>query len=395
MAADLAQAVQAERNYSFVHLGVGLFYALVTLVAAVLGVLGRDRGQFVFAALFAWLAIGEWQNISASLPAGLASGVWPPAVWDCVWNLLMHPGRGAAAASARARTALVPLDARHGRAVPAVHPAAADRHLGHLRCRLPPPHTSSFWVVGIAASWRVWRLGHRVGAVGAMVFALDAAVFGPYILASLVDHFVPIDTRPFEPSDWAIILELGCDSARLCRRHHPARVRATAQRAARARGTCCRRSRQRGQERLPGDDEPRDPHADERRHRHERRAARHAADRRSARGRNDDPRQRRGAADDHQRHPRLFEDRGRSHGHRGPPLRPARMCGIGARPDRRPCGREERPACLDGRCRCPCGDQRRLHAAATGLVEPVVERGEVHGEGQRHVDGCARRGPTN
>jgi hypothetical protein len=30
-----------------------------------------------------------------------------------------------------------------------------------------------------------------------------------------------------------------------------------------------------------------------------------------------------GASDDHQRHPRLFQDRGRSHGHRGPPLRPA------------------------------------------------------------------------
>ena len=81
-AEDLVRAVQAERNYSFVHLGVGLFYAIVTLVAAVLGVLGRDRGQFVFAALFAWLAIGEWQDISASLPAGLASGVWPPGVWD-------------------------------------------------------------------------------------------------------------------------------------------------------------------------------------------------------------------------------------------------------------------------------------------------------------------------
>jgi hypothetical protein len=70
-AVDLAQAVQAERNYTFVHLGVGLFYGLVMLIAAVLGVLGRDRGQFVFAALFAWLAIGEWLSVSASLPPGL------------------------------------------------------------------------------------------------------------------------------------------------------------------------------------------------------------------------------------------------------------------------------------------------------------------------------------
>ena len=43
------------------------------------------------------------------------------------------------------------------------------------------------------------------------------------------------------------------------------------------------RGRQRGQERVPGDDEPRDPHADERGDRHERPAARHAARRRAAR----------------------------------------------------------------------------------------------------------------
>ena len=202
-AADLAQAVQAERNYGFVHLGVGLFYAIVALVAAVLGVLGRDRGQFVFAALFAWLAIGEWRNISPSLPAGLASGVWPPAVWDGVWNAAHDPGRGAAAASARARTALEPLDGRHGRAVPAVHPAGADRRLGTVRTVVFPLLAVLFWVVGLAASWHVWRLGHRVGAVGALLFALDAVVWGPHLLAGLIDHFVPIDTRPFEPPDWA------------------------------------------------------------------------------------------------------------------------------------------------------------------------------------------------
>ena len=40
--------------------------------------------------------------------------------------------------------------------------------------------------------------------------------------------------------------------------------------------------RQRGEERVPGLDEPRDPHADERDHRHERAAARHGARRRSS-----------------------------------------------------------------------------------------------------------------
>ena len=101
-----------------------------------------------------------------------------------------------------------------------------------------------------------------------------------------------------------------------------------------------RRDGQRGQERVPGDDEPRDPHADERGHRHERPAARHAAQRRAARLRQHDPRLGRRAADDHQRHPRLLEDRGRAHGHRGAAVRPARVRGVGARPDRGARGRE-------------------------------------------------------
>ena len=85
---------------------------------------------------------------------------------------------------------------------------------------------------------------------------------------------------------------------------------------------------------LPRDDEPRDPHADERRDRHERAAARHAAQRRAARLRRDDPRLGRRAADDHQRHPRLLEDRGRPDGHRGAAVRPARVRRVGARPRR-------------------------------------------------------------
>ena len=95
-----------------------------------------------------------------------------------------------------------------------------------------------------------------------------------------------------------------------------------------------RRGRQRSQERLPGHHEPRDPHADECGDRHERAAARHAADRRAARLRRHHPRQRRRAADHHQRHPRLLQDRGRAHGHRGASVRPARVRRVGARPDR-------------------------------------------------------------
>ena len=201
-AADLAAAVQAERNYVFVHLGLGLFYALVTLAAALLGVLGRDRGQFVFAALFAWLAIGEWRTSAHRCLRAWPAACGRPPVWVCVWNALML----------LAAAQLLQLRERAPRwnrwmigtgvlfllFVPLLQVDASGPSAG----RLSPPRVL-FWVVGLAASWHVWRLGHRVGAVGVVLFALDAVVCGPYLLAQLVNHFVPIDIRPFEASDWA------------------------------------------------------------------------------------------------------------------------------------------------------------------------------------------------
>ncbi|HMR70796.1 MAG TPA: ATP-binding protein, partial [Rubrivivax sp.] len=61
-------------------------------------------------------------------------------------------------------------------------------------------------VVGFAASWHVWRLGHRVGAVGGLLMALEVTVYGPYLMATLVEHLVPIDIRPFARSEWGHLL---------------------------------------------------------------------------------------------------------------------------------------------------------------------------------------------
>ncbi|MEO5771583.1 MAG: ATP-binding protein [Burkholderiaceae bacterium] len=207
-AVHLAQAVQAERNYSFVHVGIGLFYAIVMLAAALVGVLSRDRGQFVFAALFAWLAIGEWQNISPSLPLSLASSAWPPLVWDSGWNLLFI----------LCAAQLMRVSARAPQWYRAMIGAGL---LFLLHIPLQQIDTSGsvaplvfnllvvlLWYVGIAASWRIWRLGHRVGAVGAMIFVLDMAVYGAPVIAALFNRFVPIDTSRFEPAEWAQVLSV-------------------------------------------------------------------------------------------------------------------------------------------------------------------------------------------
>ena len=209
-AVDLAQAVQAERNYVFVHLGVGVFYVIVALAAAVLGVLGRDRGQFVFAALFAWLAIGEWQNISPSLPVSLASGVWPRALWAGVWNMLMM----VAAAQLLQVRERAPRWNRWMVATAMLFllyiPLEQSGTLGTAINVIFPVIAFLFTVVGLAASWHVWRLGYRVGVAGAMFFAVDAVVWLPHLTARLIVHFVPIGTAIgtglFAPPDWASVL---------------------------------------------------------------------------------------------------------------------------------------------------------------------------------------------
>ena len=66
-------------------------------------------------------------------------------------------------------------------------------------------------------------------------------------------------------------------------RHHPRRHRPQAGRGGAAAGEGGGRGRQPGQERVPGQHEPRDPHADERHPRHDRAGPRHRPDRRAAR----------------------------------------------------------------------------------------------------------------
>ena len=75
---------------------------------------------------------------------------------------------------------------------------------------------------------------------------------------------------------------------------------------------------------VPGHDEPRDPHADERGDRPHRAAAHHRPRRAPGAVRRGRPERRRGPAGDHQRHPGLLEGRGRQAGARGDRLRPGR-----------------------------------------------------------------------
>ncbi len=187
------------------------------------------------------------------------------------------------------------------------------------------------------------------------------------------------EVRPFAPDGD----QPGADVRRPGGDRDPERAAVQRDQAGARRG----RSRQRGEELVPRDDEPRDPHADERGDRHERAAARHEARHRAARLRRDDPRLRRRAAHDHQRHPRLLEDRGRAHGHRGASVRPARVRRIGARPRQRARDGKAPRHRLRVRGRRAAGDRRRRDAAAPDHAQPALQRGEVHRARRGRADG--------
>ena len=119
--------------------------------------------------------------------------------------------------------------------------------------------------------------------------------------------------------------DFGADRpADLDRGIHAAHHGSQARRAGRHRRQARRRGRESCQEHFPGQRQPRDPHAHERRHRHGADSVGHSSRRHPARVRRCDQRQRQGAVDPHQRRARPVQDRGRPPGLGARALRRAR-----------------------------------------------------------------------
>jgi signal transduction histidine kinase/ActR/RegA family two-component response regulator len=211
-AVDLAAAVQAERDYDFGHFAQALLEAVIALIAVALGLLHRDRGQFVFAATFAGLAARQWLdfNLAASLTPDLAS----PAFWNTVKIVL-----GEFQTALNLLTIIIMLRSRERvprhhawllvgvvlivfAAFLSIHPAVA---------RLPLNGTLwlFIWPIGLAASWRVWRQGHVIGLATLFVFGAYMLTWAPINLAVWARLFIDVDSRVFVPGTfWVTLLDM-------------------------------------------------------------------------------------------------------------------------------------------------------------------------------------------
>ena len=98
-----------------------------------------------------------------------------------------------------------------------------------------------------------------------------------------------------------------------------------------------------------------------------------------------------GAARDHQRHPRLLEDRGGAHRPRERRVRPAPSGARGARLLRRGRAGQGARAALPHPPRRPERAAGRPRAAAPGPHQPRRQRGQVHGDGRGRPAGDPRR----
>jgi len=203
-AADLVESVQADRNFDFATVATGALWSVLALAALVLGFVNRDRAQFVLSAALAWLALGAWSDISGSLDPRFAAPGGTGYVWLTGFQQF---GLLAAAQVLRLRE-------RAPRWNLAMLLVAALFFVPLLFYRNDDSAESLFAllfvsacllmdVVGMGASWRVWRLGHRVGLLVSLPFVIDLLVWGPTnYLGVLAIHFRAGDFEAWRAPLW-------------------------------------------------------------------------------------------------------------------------------------------------------------------------------------------------
>jgi signal transduction histidine kinase/CheY-like chemotaxis protein len=207
-AVDLSDAVQAARDHDFLHFGIALLYAVIALLAASLAVFNRDRGQLVFAAYFAVLVVAELMqtDVALSMHPALGAALWlGGAAYPfglavaclCIALMLGLAERLPRWNRCFMVLAVLSLLQTPLRFIDGLPPGLSTRVDGVIS---GAAIASFVW-----ASWRVWRLGHPIGLPMTVVAALNAWVWGPWVVTAVASIFMVVDnSQLYNPSQWAV-----------------------------------------------------------------------------------------------------------------------------------------------------------------------------------------------
>jgi signal transduction histidine kinase/ActR/RegA family two-component response regulator len=199
-AVDLAATLQDERDYIAVHLSVAVLGLAVAVMAAVLGMLTRDRGQFVFVAFFIAMAGEQWLrfNLAGSLTPwfGVAGVVYAPFQQSVVATL-----------HALALATLLRMSTRAPRANRVLLGVVALEFLSglpqlfgaeQLGLSIGGAGWLVLWPILITAAWLGWRQrGGRADLVVLLVTAINMITWWPWALAAAASLFLSLDPDAF------------------------------------------------------------------------------------------------------------------------------------------------------------------------------------------------------
>ena len=202
-AVDLTDAVQADRNHQFLNFGLGVIYALFALVAALLAVVNRDRGQWLFALYFGILTVG---GVVVQGVALVLMPEYPGFLW---WAGAFYPIINAVTALIFALllrlASLLPRMNRWFVLMAALNLLQTPLWFvgsGVVGTQVYSVLALAFGFMTLLACWRVWALGVRMSAVIGAVAFLSLLTWGLFHVANIAREFAAVDVANYYPPAW-------------------------------------------------------------------------------------------------------------------------------------------------------------------------------------------------
>ena len=203
--ANLVEAIEADRAYDFLHLGLAVVFACIAMLTTVLAIVVRDRGQMLFAVYFVLLVVSEvvHNGIAVDVTPHFTASVWLDQIFPSVAGTL----RTVVIAQLLGLRGRHPALWRWMMIVALLNLVTAPFFVGDVPYARTADTALSViivltWIVTMAACWRAWRAGERFGLLLGLNTILGIAILGPLVLTNLASRVVRVDASLFDPPNW-------------------------------------------------------------------------------------------------------------------------------------------------------------------------------------------------